>query len=177
MKRIVAMGGSNSRQSINKTLATYVAGKVENSEVVVADLNDYDLPMYGIDWETEKGFPEGAKQLGELFESADALVVSLAEHNGSYAAAFKSAADWMSRIDRNVWKNKPMLLMATSPGGRGGASVLETAISGFPRQGANVIATFSLPSFHENFVNGEISNEEIKADLDKKVKLFQEAIK
>lgn len=44
-----------------------------------------------------------------------------------------------------------MLLMATSPGGRGGASVLETAVATFPRMGADLRATFSLPSFHDNF--------------------------
>jgi NAD(P)H-dependent FMN reductase len=47
---ILAIGGSNSRNSINKILASY--------------------------------------------------------------AAFKNIFDWMSRIDKNVWQNKPMLLMA-----------------------------------------------------------------
>jgi len=44
-----------------------------------------------------------------------------------------------------------MLLMATSPGGRGGASVLGAASTGFPFMGGNIIETFSLPSFHNNF--------------------------
>ena len=44
-----------------------------------------------------------------------------------------------------------MFLMATSPGPRGGASVLATAQSTFPRMGACVRASFSLPSFYDHF--------------------------
>ena len=41
--------------------------------------------------------------------------------------------------------------MATSPGGRGGQSVLEMAKDRFPRHNANIVATFILPSFNDNF--------------------------
>jgi chromate reductase len=48
-----------------------------------------------------------------------------------------------------------MLLMATSPCGRGGATVLATAEATFPRMGADFRATFSLPKFFDNFQAGE----------------------
>ena len=176
MKKIIALGGSNSRNSINKTLATYTANQLENSAVTVVDLNDFDLPLYGIDLENESGIPEDATRLDNLIEEADGLVVSLAEHNGSYSAAFKNTYDWVSRINQKVWKDKPMLLMAASPGGRGGATVLQAAMATFPRMGANVIASFSLPSFHTNFSEDGIADEELNADLNQKIQLFQEAI-
>lgn len=176
MKKIVALAGSNSKNSINKTLATHVAKQVENTETIVADLNDYDLPLYSIDLEREKGIPVDASRLDDLLASADGLVISLAEHNGSYATAFKNAYDWMSRINQKVWKNKPMLLMATSPGGRGGASVLQTAKSGFPYLGANIVADFSLPLFHTNFSEEGLTNPELNADLNQKIKLFAKAV-
>lgn len=176
MKKIVALGGSNSKKSINKELATYVADKLENTETILIDLNDFDLPLYGIDRETENGFPNDAVRLNDIIEGTDGLVISLAEHNGSYATAFKNAFDWLSRIDNNVWKNKPMFLMATSPGGRGGASVLQTAKSTFPRLGGNIIADFSLPSFHNNFSEDGLSDETLSRDLSQKIKLFQKAI-
>ncbi len=176
MKRIIAIGGSNSKKSINKALATYVANKIENTETIVADLNDFDLPLYGIDLETENGIPEGAIRLNDLLESADGLVISLAENNGSYSTAFKNAYDWLSRINPKVWKNKPMLLMATSPGARGGASVLQTAKAGFPYLGGNIITDFSLPSFFDNFSDDGLKNEERNAELNEKIKFFQNAI-
>jgi hypothetical protein len=44
-----------------------------------------------------------------------------------------------------------MFLLATSPGGRGGESVLEAALSRFPRHAAEIIEHFSLPNFEANF--------------------------
>jgi hypothetical protein len=60
--------------------------------------------------------------------------------------------------------------MATSPGARGGSSVLDIAKNRFPFQGGDVKGSFSLPSFHENFKEGKIINEELNADL---IKLIQ----
>ncbi|QCX00419.1 NAD(P)H-dependent oxidoreductase [Aggregatimonas sangjinii] len=177
MKKVVALGGSNSKNSINKALATYVAHQLKNVKVSVLDLNDFDIPLYGIDYEDEHGIPKDVNRLNDFLASADGLVVSLAEHNGSYSAAFKSAYDWLSRIDKRVWKDKPMLLMATSPGSRGGASVLQTARITFPRMGAKIVADFSLPSFNANFSEEGITDTELKAILKGKIRLLQEAIK
>ena len=176
MKKIIALGGSNSKKSINKTLATYAANKIENVEVVVVDLNDYILPLYGVDLEAESGISDVAKALDEVLKSADGLVISLAEYNGSYSSAFKNAFDWLSRIDQKVWKNKPMLLMATSPGARGGAGVLSAAKTSFPHLGGNIVADFSLPSFYDNFSEKGIKNEDLNADLNAKIKLLAAAI-
>lgn len=176
MKTVVALGGSNSKKSINKHLAIYVANQLTNVQVIVADLNDFDLPLYGIDRETEEGIPAEAKRLDELIASADGLVVSLAEHNGSYSAAFKNAFDWLSRINQKVWKDKPMLLMATSPGKRGGTSVLNTAKASFPHLGGNVIVDFSLPSFHQSFSDDGITDIALQEELNQKIEQFQQAI-
>ncbi|MGK0388840.1 MAG: chromate reductase [Maribacter sp.] len=176
MKKIIALGGSNSKKSINKTLATYAANKIENVEVVVIDLNDYILPLYGPDLEAEIGIPDVAKALDEVLKSADGLVISLAEYNGSYSSAFKNAFDWLSRMDQKVWKGKPMLLMATSPGGRGGSGVLSAAKMSFPHLGGNIIADFSLPSFYDNFSEAGIKNEELNVDLEGKIQLLGKAI-
>lgn len=64
--------------------------------------------------------------------------------------------------------------MATSPGARGGASVLEIAKNALPRYGAIIKATFSLPSFNDNFdvEKGKISNLELDNQLKEIVKVF-----
>lgn len=176
MNRIIALGGSNSKKSINKSLATYAAKQIENAEVVVVNLNDLELPLYGIDKETKSGFPDDVKRLNDLLDSANGLVISLAEHNGSYSTAFKNTFDWLSRLDKKVWKDKPMLLMACSPGGRGGSSVLQAAKSSFPHLGGNIVADFSLPSFYDNFSENGLTNEELNTELNQKIKMLQEAI-
>lgn len=165
--KIIAFGGSPSKNSINKKLATYAASLFENAEVEILDLNDYEMPLFSVDKEAIIGQHPLAKAFLDKIAKADLLVVSLAENNGNYSAAFKNLYDWCSRINGKVFQEKTMLLMATSPGGRGGASVLEIAKNAFPRYGAIVKATFSLPSFNDNFdvEKGEISNEELDNQL------------
>lgn len=176
MKKIVVLGASSSKSSINKTLAIHAASKICNATVAAIDLNDYVLPLYSIDAEGESGIPEEAHRVNQKIACADGLVISLAEHNGSYTAVFKNLLDWLSRIDIKVWKDLPMLLMATSPGGQGGASVLAAAKTGFPYMGGNVVADFSLPSFYDHFSNTGITNKELATRLDETVALFEKSL-
>lgn len=164
--KIIAFAGSNSKNSINKKLATYAANQFQNAEVEILDLNDYELPLFSVDREKEMGHPKLAQDFLNKIASSDFLVVSLAENNGNYSAAFKNCIDWASRINPKLFQKKPMLLMATSPGLRGGAAVLEIATNNFPRFDADIKATFSLPSFEANFDNEKgIINEELKNKL------------
>lgn len=176
MKKIITLGGSTSKNSINKQLAEFTGGLINNVELIKIDLNDFDMPMYSIDIENENGFFEPTKKLNAVFNDADGFVVSLAEHNGAYAAAFKNVYDWLSRMEAKVWRDKPMLLLSSSPGGRGGQTVLEIGLEKFPRMGANIIGSFSLPSFYDNFKDGELVNEDLKTKLEEKVKLFEKEI-
>lgn len=164
-KKIIAFGGSSSKNSINKKLATYTANLFQDAAVEVLDLNDFEMPVFSVDKE-ENGFPKEAQNFLNKMEEADLLVVSLAEHNGAYSAAFKNILDWCSRVNGKVFQGKKMLLMATSPGARGGQSVLAMAKDRFPRHDANLVGIFSLPNFYENFdeVNG-IINTDLKNDL------------
>ena len=176
--KIIAFAGSSSSKSINKKLATYAASLFENAEVEILDLNDYEAPLFNVDIEPEIGQAKEAQLFLQKLKSATVLVVSLAEHNGNYASAFKNVVDWCSRIEKEIFQNKPMLLMATSPGGRGGKSALEIAENNLPRYGADVQAVFSLPNFNENFdiENNKISNEELDIELKQSVEKLQHYI-
>lgn len=176
MKKILVLGASNSKTSINKAFATYVANQTENTTITIADLNELVLPLYSPDLEAEKGIPENAQIFSNMIENSDGIVLSLAEYNGMITTAFKNIWDWTSRLDMNVWKNKPMLLMAVSPGGRGGANALKITKDLLPYFGGNAIADFSLPTYHQNFQNGTLVNEEKQQELKEKITLFEEAI-
>ncbi|MCF7569431.1 NAD(P)H-dependent oxidoreductase [Sabulilitoribacter arenilitoris] len=176
MKKIITFAGSNSKNSINKQLALYAASLVDNVELLVLDLNDFELPLYGIDYEIDYGIPDNAHKFLNEIKASNGIVLSLAEHNGAYATAFKNIFDWMSRIDGKLWSNKPMLLMATSPGGRGGATVLEIAKGRFPYMGGNIVAEFSLSLFNDNFADGKLVNEVLQAALVDEVEKFRSAL-
>ncbi|MDD7887644.1 NADPH-dependent FMN reductase [Flavivirga sp. 57AJ16] len=176
MKNIIAFAGSNSKNSINKQLAIYASTLVENVKVDILDLNDFELPLYGIDYENAHGIPDNAHKFLDIIKASDGIILSLAEHNGAYSTAFKNLFDWMSRIDGKLWNGKPMLLMAASPGGRGGATVLEIAKGRFVYMGGNIVADFSLPLFNDNFSEGKIIDEAQDSDLKNKVDVFQKEL-
>lgn len=166
MKKIIAFGASSSKASINKQLATYAANQFKNAIVEVLDLNDFEMPIYSVDKEKDNGIPQLAQDFYAKLGTADAIVISFAEHNGAYSAAFKNIFDWTSRINAKTFQEKQVLLLATSPGPRGGSSVLEIAKNRFPFQGAVVKGSFSLPSFNDNFdAEKGITNENLKNQL------------
>ena len=175
MKKILAFAGSTSSASINKKLATFAAQNLEKTVFDVLDLKDFSIPVYSTD-EEQNGFPEDVKKFTSLLDNYDGFILSLAEHNGTYTAAFKNIFDWSSRIEVKVFRDKPVLLMATSPGAMGGQFVLAAAEQRFPRQGAKEIVTFSLPNFYDNFKEDKIVNEELLLGLKAKVNEFENAV-
>lgn len=152
--KIIAFGASTSSTSINQKLAQFAAKQFDgNTEIL--DLRNYQFPLYSADIEKEIGLPEKAIELFEKFQSADLIIISLAEHNGAYTAAFKNTFDWVTRVNAKCFSGKKLFLMATSPGARGGKSVLEIARERFPFHNGEVITTFSLPAFNDNFSETE----------------------
>lgn len=176
MKKIIAFAGSNSSKSINLRLVKYAGSLLNDVEIEVLDLNDFETALYSIDREQESGIPEKAMLFRKKMHDADGIICSMAEHNRSYTAAFKNLMDWCSRVDMNIFGERPMLLMSTSPGGYGGGNVMAAAESFFPKVGAKVITTFSLPKFKDNFKDGSISNEEFNATLTQRCTEFTEAL-
>ena len=176
MSNVIVFSGSNSKNSINKQLAEHAASLLKSTNFEVLDLNDYTLPLFSVDKEKEDGFPENALSFDKKITESAGIIISLAEHNGSYTAAFKNLSDWLSRIEAKTWRNKPMLLMSTSPGARGGSGVLAAAEDRFPRHDSNITAKFSLPYFSENFSNNTITNDSLRSDLEEAVSKYEASL-
>ena len=170
--RVVAFAASSSSRSINKRLVTWACSLLEDAEVEILDLNDYELPLFSVDREDRLGRPEAAQAFLRKLNESDGIVISFAEHNGAYSAAYKNLYDWVSRIQPKVYRDKPMVLLSTSPGGRGAKSVMELAQSQIPRFGGEIRASVSVPSFDENFDSGagKVSNPEIAAQIEAAVR-------
>ena len=176
-KKILTFGASNSKNSINKKFATWAGGQVNNAELELIDLNDFEMPIYSIDREKENGIPEEAKKFRELISESDGIIISFAEHNGAYSTAFKNLFDWTSRVGKDIWAHKPMFLLATSPGKRGGKTILDIAVNRFGFMGAGEITHFSLPSFGENFNSSDgITDEQLKSSFNTEKDKFSKSM-
>lgn len=171
--KVLAFAASSSRSSINKKLVSYAAnlledGIVDNPDVEIIDINDYEMPIYSVDREQEGGVPEQAQQFYKKIGDADALVIAFAEHNGFYTAAYKNLFDWTSRVDKKVYQNKPAVLLASSPGPGGARNVLKTAKQSAPFYGMEVKADVSVPRFYESFdiEEARMSDAEVQEQLE-----------
>ncbi|MFA0348727.1 NADPH-dependent FMN reductase [Vibrio sp. 10N.222.55.C6] len=165
--KVLAIGATNSTTSINQQLAAYTAGLVEGAQVEVLDLNDFEMPIYSEKREQDSGVYQHAQRFFSKIGEADAVVISFAEYNGSYTAAFKNVFDWTSRIDMKVYQGKPVVMLSTSPGPGGANSVLSSAVNSAPYFDADVNGSMSVPSFYDNFnvETGEIINAEMAESL------------
>ncbi len=154
--KILAFAASNSKASINRQLvvsATQVLREeiLPGAQIEVLDLNDFEMPIFSVDRQNDGGIPAPARTFFEKITACDALIVSYAEHNGSYTAAYKNIFDWASRIDARVFQDKPMVMMSASPGARGGATVLKAAQTSAPFFGAQLVASFAVSRFYDVF--------------------------
>ena len=177
MKKIITIGASTSKNSINKTFAKHVASQINNAEIIQIDINNFnDLPIFSVDYESENETPDEISILNSLFKDVDGFIISHAEHNGSFASGYKNVIDWISRQEGKIFNNKPMLLLSTSPGARGGATVLSQAASLYPFWGAKITGQMALPNFEQNFINGKIANPTIQVQLLNEISNFESAI-
>lgn len=152
---------------MNKQLANYAAKQIAGAQVELLDINDYEMPLYSEDREKEVGQPDLAKAFYQKLGEADAIVISFAEHNGSYTAAYKNLFDWTSRINMQVFQNKPVIMLATSPGPSGAGTVLAAAQGSAPYFAADVKGAISVPSFYDNFdvESGQLTNKELADNI------------
>jgi len=176
--KILCFGASSSKKSIYKQLAVYASTFFTEAEIEVLDLNDYAMPIFSVVLEEESGIPDKAHKFKEQLEACDGVIISFAEHNGAYATAFKNIMDWKSRIpESKIWENTPMFVLSTSPGKRGGSNVMTIVMSHFPHQGAEIISSFSLPSFYQNYSPEEgIVDVELKSGFLVQVEAFRRAL-
>jgi chromate reductase len=149
--KVLAFAASNSRSSINKALVTYASSLLEHAQIDLIDLNDYEMPIYSSDRENDSGIPPLAHDFYNKISAVDAVIISFAEHNGSYTAAYKNLFDWTSRIDPKVYQDKPTVLLATSPGPGGAGGVLAAAKGSAPYFGMKVKADLSVAKFFDEF--------------------------
>ena len=122
------------------------------------------------------GIPEAAHYFFGQIKNADAIVLSVAEHNGNVTSAFKNLWDWTSRIEQKLWMNKPLFLASTSPGGRGAKSAFDIMQNLLPHYGGNVVASLTLPLFNDNLQGDTIIDSAKQSQLLGQLELFTKAI-
>jgi len=118
MTRIVAISGSLRNDSFNTALLRAAAQNAPEGVLVdVATL--HGIPLYDGDLEDREGLPKAVRQLKDLVNGADGVIIATPEYNHSFPGVLKNALDWMSRPptgDARVFSGKPVALTGASTG-------------------------------------------------------------
>lgn len=178
MNKVLFFAGSNSSKSINHQLVSFAATQLSTHQAEIIKLTDYKLPLFSEDLERNDGYSEALKNLNNKIQEFNAIVISVNEHNRTVSAYFKNVLDWLSRLDREFLNNKKILLLSTSNGKRGASAALKYTTTVLPRFGAEVIDSFSLPSFSKNFSMQEqaiVDNEQL-TEFRKVLKHFEDQL-
>jgi len=148
MKKILVFSASNSKQSINLQVAAHAGLLLQTHSPSIIGLQNYSAPIYSIDIEKNNGIPQSISELQLLFKEVSGFIIACPEHNGSMPAFFKNIIDWLSRIDKLIFQDKPVFLITTSPGPRGALTVNENLQMLLPRWGAKSVTPITIGNYN-----------------------------
>jgi chromate reductase len=114
--RVLGISGSLRRASHNTALLRAAAEHMpEDVQLVIYD-GLREIPAYDEDMEAGPA-PASVAAFREAIASADAVLFSTPEYNGSVPGALKNALDWVSRpYATNAMRNKPVAVVGASAG-------------------------------------------------------------
>ena len=139
MSNFLSMIGSERPGSFNASTVALIEQQIQanNDTVTRIDLAALALPIYSQVLEHSGGQPSGATALRAALSSSQGLIIGSPEYNGFMPPLLLNALTWATRgddgqSDLSVWRLKPCLITASSPGPIGGI------------RGAGHLATFLL---------------------------------
>jgi chromate reductase len=118
--KLLGLSGSIRKASTNTIILRSLAERLDGkASMTVFPLNE--VPIYNGDLDGEH-LPEAVRALKAAITEADGLILCTPEYNHGMPGMLKNALDWASRpVFISPLKNKPVLLMTSSPGYVGGA--------------------------------------------------------
>ncbi|WP_413290260.1 NADPH-dependent FMN reductase [Bdellovibrio sp. HCB337] len=115
--KILMFAASFRKDSLNKKLIRNAAQMIPSGhEVNLKEFNEYAMPLYHGDLETDSGIPDAAQKFIQDIADHDAIIISSPEYNSGIPGTLKNAIDWTSRVNPVPWVGKQVLIMGASPG-------------------------------------------------------------
>ena len=113
--------GSLRKGSFNRALMNTLPGLAPSSMALVEAPSFRGFPPYDADLQTSTGFPADVTALAEAIRAADGVIFVSPEYNWTIPGALKNALDWVSRLNDQPFKDKPIAIQSATGGPLGGA--------------------------------------------------------
>jgi chromate reductase len=112
--------GSLRKGSFNRALMNTLPGLAPSGMKLVEAPPFRGFPLYDADLQASAGFPADVTALGEAIRAADGVIIISPEYNFSIPGALKNALDWISRLNDQPFKDKPVAIQSATGGQLGG---------------------------------------------------------
>ncbi len=162
--QLVTLVGSLRKDSYNAALARALPELAPKGVTIVAGPTCGDIPLYNADVQTKDGFPAGAEAIAKAIDEADGVIIVTPEYNYSVPGVLKNAIDWVSRMDPQPFKDKPVAIQSASQGAMGGirAQLALRQILVFLKAIAFTTPEVIVSSAQTKFENGVLKDEATK---------------
>ena len=131
MTSILIFAGSARRGAFSRQLAAAATTIVSEAggKPTLIDLADFETPLYNADIEDANGIPQSVVDFRHLVATHHGMMIATPEYNGFVTPLLLNMLCWASRPSPgddfgSVFQNKPVALMASSPGRLGGVRVI-----------------------------------------------------
>jgi chromate reductase len=172
---VLVFAASLRKDSFNKKLASLAAkvARDAGANVDLADMRDFDVPLYDGDLEVQGGIAKGAHALRDALLAHDAFIIASPEYNGSMPGTIKNLIDWTSRFRPQPFDTKHGLLLSASPSLAGGNRGLWALRMPLEHLGARMFPDmFSLAMAHKAFDGDQIADIALRTRFEKTVQTF-----
>jgi len=118
---VLMICGSLRKGSFNRALMNALPGLAPAGMTLTEAPSFRNLPHYDADVQTSGGFPADVTALANAIRAADGVIIISPEYNWTIPGALKNALDWVSRMNDQPFKDKPVALQSATGGPLGGA--------------------------------------------------------
>ena len=118
---VLMICGSLRKGSFNRALMNTLPGLAPAGMALTESPPFRGFPLYDADLQGSAGFPADVMALVNAIRAPDGVVIVSPEYNWSIPGALKNAIDWVSRVNDQPFKDKPVAIQSATGGPLGGA--------------------------------------------------------
>jgi chromate reductase len=121
MANVLMICGSLRKGSFNRALMNALP-PLASPEMKLTEAPPFrGFPLYDADLQASAGFPADVMALSHAIRAADGVLIITPEYNYGIPGGLKNAVDWVSRIENQPFREKPVAIQSATGGPLGGA--------------------------------------------------------